>query len=45
MAKKKTKRKKDSTYICVICSKKQKSDKKIKCCGKFMLTKDKVWPD
>jgi len=45
MKKKKTKRKKETTYICVICGKKEKAPKGKKCCGKFMLTKDKVWPD
>jgi hypothetical protein len=37
--------KKEKTYVCVICNKKQKSDKKVKCCGHDMLTKDKAWTD
>lgn len=43
--KKQDSQKKEKTYVCVICNKKQKSNKKIKCCGQDMLTKDKAWPD
>lgn len=42
---KKEVRKKDKTYICVVCSKKKKATKKANCCGKPMLTKDKAWVD
>lgn|GEM_PF-3368938 len=38
------KRKKEKTYVCVICKKKQKSTKKIKCCNKEMLAeKSGTW--
>jgi len=41
----KRKTKKDKTYVCVVCGKGKKSSKKVKCCGKDMLTKDKAWVD
>ena len=45
MVKKKQARKKEKTYVCVVCSKKKRGTKTMKCCNRNMLTKDKVWPD
>ena len=36
------KRKKEKTYICVVCSKKKKGKKASKCCGKNMIAKEKA---
>lgn len=38
---KKKKTKKEKSYVCVICGKKSKTSKKVKCCGKDMTDKSK----
>lgn len=44
---KKTKRKKETGFVCVLCGKKKKTKgiKNAVCCGKDMLKKEGVWPD
>jgi len=39
------KKKKSKLYVCVVCGKDKKVAPGTKCCGKTMLSKDKVWPD
>lgn len=39
MAKRKTKKAK--TYVCVVCGKQKKASKKVICCSKDMLAKEK----
>jgi hypothetical protein len=39
MKKKETKHK-VKTYVCVVCNKKKKTVKKVKCCGKDMLSSE-----
>lgn len=35
------KTKKEKTYICVVCGKKTKAKKKVKCCSRDMVSEDK----
>jgi hypothetical protein len=35
------KKSKERLYICTVCGKKKKSKKRVKCCGKSMITKEK----
>jgi hypothetical protein len=37
----KRKSRREKTYICVVCGRSRKAKRKVKCCGKEMLAKDK----
>ncbi len=41
MEKDKGEKKEEKVYVCVVCGKKKKSDKKIECCGQDMLSEEK----
>ena len=32
---------KEKTYVCVVCSKKKRAEKRPQCCGKDMLSEEK----
>jgi len=34
-------KKKEKTYICVVCDKTKKSSKKVKCCSKDMVSRER----
>ena len=38
---KKRKTQKAKSYLCVVCGKKTRKAKKVKCCGKSMISEDK----
>jgi len=38
---KKSRKKKETLYVCVVCGNEKKASRKVKCCGKDMLSRDK----